>query len=253
MRTNSQPALNSGASKHHTLDIKKVAALSVVAAFVGTGFSTPAAGATPAKPGEESTLVAPESSAASELRLKAEEDLLKGRFGIDVNNNDVALVDDKGKVAKTKRKNVSTVNAGWSAPVKKFGISAIYGQAGGWSSGHHTGLDFTAPEGSAVLAAADGKVISSEYEGAYGNLVKIAHKGGITTWYAHLGSTKVKKGDTVKAGQKIGAVGMTGNTSGPHLHFEVRKGAKGKDTDKHVNPASYIWKNKKLPQGVKRG
>lgn len=251
MRTNNQPQRDAGASKHHSLDVKKVVTLSVVAAFVGTGFSTPAAGATPAKPGEEVTLVAPEPSPAAELRLQAEEDLLKGRFGIDVNNNDVALVDDEGKVDKTKRKNVSTVNPGWAVPVKKYGISAVYGQAGGWSSGHHTGLDFTASEGSAVLAAADGKVVSNEYEGAYGNLIKIAHKGGITTWYAHLGSTKVKKGDTVKAGQKIGTVGMTGRTSGPHLHFEVRKGKS--DADKHLNPAHYIWKSKKFPKGVKRG
>lgn len=253
MRTPSQDPSNSGASEHHNFDVKKVAALSVVAAFVGAGFSTPAAGATPPISAEEATLVAPESSATAELRLKAEGELLKGRFGIDVNNTDVALVDDKGQVAKTKRKNISTVNPGWVVPVKKFGISAVYGQAGGWSSGHHTGLDFTAREGSAVLAAASGKVISSEYEGAYGNLVKIAHQGGITTWYAHLGSTTVKKGDTVKAGQKIGTVGMTGRTSGPHLHFEVRKGTRGKDSDKHANPAHYIWKNKKFPKGVKRG
>lgn len=85
----------------------------------------------------------------------------------------------------------------------------------------HTGLDFQADPGTPILAAAGGVVVVQEYHAAYGNMVEIDHGNGLITRYAHASATFVKKGDLVKRGQKIAAVGSTGRSTGPHLHFEV--------------------------------
>jgi murein DD-endopeptidase MepM/ murein hydrolase activator NlpD len=85
----------------------------------------------------------------------------------------------------------------------------------------HTGLDFPAEVGTPILAAAGGVVIVQEYHAAYGNMVEIDHGNDLITRYAHASATFVKKGDIVKRGQKIAAVGSTGRSTGPHLHFEV--------------------------------
>ncbi len=86
----------------------------------------------------------------------------------------------------------------------------------------HTGIDFGAPMGAAVYAAESGKVIMASYYGGYGNTVIIDHGGGMTTLYAHNSALYVSNGQTVKRGQKIAACGSTGNSTGPHCHFEVR-------------------------------
>jgi murein DD-endopeptidase MepM/ murein hydrolase activator NlpD len=85
----------------------------------------------------------------------------------------------------------------------------------------HTGLDFQAPPGTPILAAAGGVVVVQEYHAAYGNMVEVDHGNSLITRYAHASETFVKKGDLVKRGQKIAAVGSTGRSTGPHLHFEV--------------------------------
>ena len=87
----------------------------------------------------------------------------------------------------------------------------------------HTGLDFPAPHGRNVRAARAGRVIGAGYDpGGYGNVVHIAHGSGITTFYAHLNRVTVRRGEGVVAGERVGTVGSTGFSSGPHLHFEVR-------------------------------
>ena len=86
----------------------------------------------------------------------------------------------------------------------------------------HTGMDIGAKSGSDIIAAAGGTVIMAQYYGGYGNCVIIDHGGGVSTLYAHMSSIGVKNGQTVAAGQSIGKVGSTGNSTGPHLHFEVR-------------------------------
>jgi murein DD-endopeptidase MepM/ murein hydrolase activator NlpD len=87
----------------------------------------------------------------------------------------------------------------------------------------HTGVDFAAGYGAPVLAARSGRVTSAGYDaGGYGNLVVISHGGGVTSWYAHLNRIRVGTGAYVGQGGRIGDVGSTGHSTGPHLHFEVR-------------------------------
>ncbi len=87
----------------------------------------------------------------------------------------------------------------------------------------HTGVDFNAPPGSTILAAAGGVVASAERHAEYGNMVDVSHENGLTTRYAHLSRMTVKVGDVVLKGQKVGELGQTGRATGPHLHFEVRE------------------------------
>ena len=98
----------------------------------------------------------------------------------------------------------------------------------------HGGLDFSADEGISVLSTAGGEVLSANTEEGWGNLIVIDHGSGFETWYAHLSGFAVKKGDKVKKGQKIGFVGNTGYSTGPHLHYEVRL------NNQRVNPLDYI-------------
>lgn len=98
----------------------------------------------------------------------------------------------------------------------------------------HGGIDFRAPTGTRINATADGKVVVAGRNGGYGNMVEIKHANGLTTRYAHLSRIFVKSGQSVVAGQKIGASGSTGRSTGPHLHYEVRTGGKP------INPIGYL-------------
>ncbi len=98
----------------------------------------------------------------------------------------------------------------------------------------HTGLDFQADPGTPILAAAGGVVVVQEYHAAYGNMVEIDHGNSLITRYAHASATFVKKGDLVKRGQKIAAVGSTGRSTGPHLHFEVLADGTHQDPQKFL-------------------
>lgn len=122
-------------------------------------------------------------------------------------------------------------------PTRNYNLSARYGQPGGWSRGYHTGLDFAAATGTPVFAALAGKVIEVGYAGAYGNSIVILHDNGRKTRYAHLSSTDVKQGQKVLRGEHIGEVGSTGNSTGPHLHFEVFTGT-GEESFR--NPADFL-------------
>lgn len=87
----------------------------------------------------------------------------------------------------------------------------------------HAGVDFAAKRGARVNAARDGVVVYAKWRGGYGRLVVIDHGGGVTTRYAHLSRIRVRKGQRVSAGQRIGQVGSSGAATGPHLHFEIRE------------------------------
>ncbi|MFI5759924.1 M23 family metallopeptidase [Streptomyces sp. NPDC051563] len=107
-------------------------------------------------------------------------------------------------------------------PVARHGLSAGFGQAGvNWMS-VHTGIDFPVSYGTSVMAATDGTV-RSQWNSAYGNMVILTAPDGTETWYCHLSSAKIRSGK-VKAGDVIAYSGNSGNSTGPHLHFEVRPG-----------------------------
>ena len=119
-------------------------------------------------------------------------------------------------------------------PIKNGKITTAYKKPGKmWSKGYHTGVDFAVPVGTPVLAVADGKIENANWGKSYGNQVVEKCDGGWVI-YAHLNAVRVKPGATVTKGQIVGESGNTGNSSGPHLHFEMRDNIRwsaGKDLD----------------------
>ncbi|MFE5819885.1 M23 family metallopeptidase [Streptomyces sp. NPDC056479] len=111
----------------------------------------------------------------------------------------------------------------FAVPVAQHGLSAYFGQSGiNWMS-VHTGIDFPVSYGTTVTAATDGTV-RTQWNSAYGNMMIVTAKDGTETWYCHLSTYRVASGTTVKAGDPIAYSGNSGNSTGPHLHFEVRPG-----------------------------
>lgn len=111
-------------------------------------------------------------------------------------------------------------------------VTSAYGQRRDPFTGEpefHAGLDLAAPLGTPVRAAGDGTVAFSGRRGDAGNLVEIAHPDGTRTRYAHLDGTSVRAGEAVRAGQIVGAVGSTGRSTGPHLHFAVERAGQAVD------------------------
>ena len=115
-------------------------------------------------------------------------------------------------------------------------ITSRYGVSSNIRKSTHTGLDIAASTGTPIKVMADGVVTEASYNGSYGNLIKVAHGNNVETWYAHTSKMYVTKGQEVKAGDIIGAVGSTGNSTGPHLHLEIRV------NNKTVNPQNYVYK-----------
>ncbi|MFC5264543.1 M23 family metallopeptidase [Kribbella qitaiheensis] len=109
--------------------------------------------------------------------------------------------------------------------ISGYHITATFGQGGGRWARNHTGTDFAAPIGTPIRSVMKGEVVSAEFAGAYGRQVRVLHEDGTETWYNHMSKFSVSVGETVYAGDQVGAVGVTGNTTGPHLHFEVRPDA----------------------------
>lgn len=109
-------------------------------------------------------------------------------------------------------------------PTTGYHLTAGFGQAGGRWAHNHTGLDFAAPIGTPIRSVMAGEVIQADYEGAYGRQVKVRHADGTVTSYSHMSKFTVSVGDSVQAGDQVGAIGVTGNTTGPHVHFEVLPG-----------------------------
>ena len=111
-------------------------------------------------------------------------------------------------------------------------ISSRFGSR--WGSSH-TGLDIAGSTGTSIYAAAGGTVVYTNYSNAsYGNCIKISHGSGVETLYAHLNAIYVEEGQSVSQGTLIGAMGSTGNSTGPHLHFEVRYNGSA------LNPENYV-------------
>ncbi len=114
-------------------------------------------------------------------------------------------------------------------------ISSRFGARSSIRSSAHTGLDIAASTGTPIFAAASGTVTFSGRKGSYGNLLVITHSNGVQTYYGHCSKLYVPAGTTVSQGQKIAAVGNTGNSTGPHLHFEIRVNGVA------YNPQNYLY------------
>lgn len=135
---------------------------------------------------------------------------------------------------RNNRTTLSSMPSIW--PVSGFISSSFGGRSSPFGGGgqFHKGLDIGSRVGTPIIAPADGTVILSGFDGAYGNSVEIDHGGGIITKYAHMQRAAVHQDQWVKRGEIIGYVGMTGRTTGPHLHYEVRLNGVP------VNPMRYI-------------
>ncbi|MFD5909956.1 transglycosylase family protein [Streptomyces massasporeus] len=134
-----------------------------------------------------------------------------------------------GRSTATRQGLVAPVGASLGTPYRKAGSS--------WSKGYHTGIDFPVPTGTSVKSVAAGSVVSAGWGGSFGYQVVVRHADGRYSQYAHLSAISVRDGQSVSAGQRIGRSGSTGNSSGPHLHFEVRTGP-GFGSD--VDPVAYL-------------
>ena len=115
-------------------------------------------------------------------------------------------------------------------------ITSRFGAVSSIRSGAHTGTDIACPQGTPIKAVASGTVIFATRNGSYGNLIKVSHGNGVETWYAHCTSLYGTVGQQVNAGDVIATVGSTGNSTGNHLHLEIRVNGKA------INPQNYLYK-----------
>ncbi|WP_037683169.1 transglycosylase family protein [Streptomyces griseus] len=123
------------------------------------------------------------------------------------------------------------------APVSASTGTPYHATGSSWSKGYHTGVDFPVPTGTTVKSVASGQVVSAGWAGSFGYQVVVRHVDGRYTQYAHLSAISVRDGQSVGTGQRLGRSGSTGNSTGPHLHFEVRTGP-GFGSD--VDPLAYL-------------
>jgi len=121
----------------------------------------------------------------------------------------------------------------WVVPVQGYRLTSLYGPRWGRP---HTGLDMAAASGTPIYAMSAGEIISAEYEGGYGNKTIIRHEDGTETWYCHQSGFELTSG-SVEAGEVIGYVGSTGNSTGPHLHLEVHPDG---SEDYAINPLTWM-------------
>lgn len=165
---------------------------------------------------------------------------------IKTNDLEVAKVNIENKVSKTikeieeqeaEKNAIAEINGIKLATIPVTGtISSRYGVRSRIRRSNHTGLDIAATTGTPIKVMADGVVTNASYSGSYGKLIKVDHGNGVETWYAHTSKMYVKKGQEVKAGDEIATVGSTGNSTGPHLHLEIRLNGE------HINPQKYVYK-----------
>jgi len=156
---------------------------------------------------------------------------------LDENSIELATQTLETNIEEKIKEKKSTVNGIVLAykPVTTGAISSRYGVSSRIRATNHTGLDISASSGTDIVAAASGEVTFSGWKGSYGYLVVISHGNGVETWYGHCSKLYVSKGEIIEGGKTIAAVGSTGNSTGPHLHLEVRINGV------HVNPQNYLY------------
>ncbi|MET9430515.1 MULTISPECIES: M23 family metallopeptidase [unclassified Streptomyces] len=153
-----------------------------------------------------------------------------------------AKLAEAAKKAAVTKKAAAKKTASWVKPVNGYTLTASFNQGGAMWSHKHSGQDFAVPIGTPVKAAHSGVVVKAGPNGggdgpAYGNAIVIKHSNGTYSQYAHLSKIDVSVGKKVKTGQLIAKSGNTGNSSGPHLHFEIRTTP---NYGSAINPASFL-------------
>ena len=166
----------------------------------------------------------------------------------DVETAVAELYVEKPKLIETVKASVGTVNVSLNVDYSYASLGSVsliqpvygtissrFGVRSSIRSSAHTGLDIATSRGTPISVAADGVVTFAGWKGAYGNLIVVTHEDGVQTYYAHCNSIYVSNGQYVGQGETIGEVGTTGNSTGPHLHFEVRVNGVA------YNPQNYLY------------
>lgn len=174
---------------------------------------------------EDAAALAEEERIAEEERKRAEEERKRK--------------EEEERKRREEEERLAKLRASYMAPLSNYKISATYGQSGAmWATGYHTGLDLASPAGTPVKNIHTGTVKEAAWAGSYGYQVIVELEDGTEVSYSHLSSMSVTAGQELITGDLIGNVGSTGNSSGPHLHIEVRPG--GGDT---VDPLAWLRNN----------
>ena len=187
------------------------------------------------------SLVKTLKSENQELNLEIAEKITTDASEIQTTSLEVAKANISGEVDEIIEKqeeanSIAIINGVKIATIPVTGtISSRYGVSSRIRSSNHTGLDIAASKGTPIKVIADGVVESAGWSGSYGYLVKVDHGNNVESWYAHTSKMYVSAGDTVSAGDVIAAVGSTGNSTGPHLHLEIRINGQ------HINPQKYLY------------
>lgn len=172
----------------------------------------------------------------NEVELTINEKTTKALEKIQIDDLEVAKENTVEKLNIDTTESIADINGIKVATLPVTGtISSRYGVSSKIRVSTHTGLDIAATTGTPIKVVADGTITFAAYSGSYGYLVKVDHGNGVETWYGHTSKMLVKEGQAVKAGNTIALVGSTGNSTGPHLHFEVRINGE------HVNPQKYLY------------
>lgn len=148
--------------------------------------------------------------------------------------NEIILQEPVTQVVSQGTSTLAVASRGSTGPLSWPKTGKINSPYGSRSRGFHTGIDISAKTGDPIKAAAGGKVVTAGWTGSYGYCVVIDHNNGLKTRYAHLSKVQCSVGDTVERGEVVGLAGSTGNSTGPHLHFEVIVNGETK------NPMNYL-------------
>ena len=176
-----------------------------------------------------------------ELDLQISEKYTESIENVDTNSLEIATanVESGAKEIKENKENEDALaivnNIKLSVLPVTGRITSRYGERSSLRRSTHTGLDIACTTGTDIKVVSNGTVTFSGKKGSYGNLIIVDHGNGVETWYGHCSKLYAKVGDTVTAGDVIAAVGSTGNSTGPHLHFEIRINGEC------VNPQNYVY------------
>ena len=174
------------------------------------------------------------------LDLKISENYTENLNEVSIETIQVAQAQVEEKVTalieEEEKSKLPSINGITLAVVPVSGrATSRYGAVSRIRSGAHTGTDIACTTGTDIKVVADGTVTFAQRNGSYGNLIKVDHGNGVETWYAHCSKLYATVGQQVKAGDVIAAVGSTGNSTGPHLHLEIRVDGVA------INPQKYLY------------